>query len=875
MSGAPATSADPLRSWRDELARLESCPWAGPRPLRGAGDSWQLVGRERDKADFLDDVLRNALVILEAESGVGKSSLLQSGLIPLLEAQGYQPLYYNVWADGGSDVDKFFADHLDEEHGLEPLPDETFSDMVQRSLGPGAVVILDQFEELMRHASHFYDRVIDWVVNAVESFDFKIVVSLRSEYSHRLRHLEQELGPFVDIAHFTLEPIADEAHVRELLQPSADRVNLDVTIDDTALSLLLKVWTEHRLGSQPTGLLQLHSMLYASHGSLPEGTTIIDETTVKSLLGDREDLSDDAVFRPAMLKTVELKMTRCERALSALSHDEHGILADGTRAIARALVRHLSSGGYKLVRELWDLAQLALHRELDVLVDERGRVRGTDIDARELFTPVSMLIGSADSPLLSSDWIDLVPQEYQATVLGSGQPWEVDPYEATSGAMFAMHPALVLIEEFRRFLFAVTWLEASSLIRITSAPKRRSMVSLVHDGFGAALESWSRSVGDLPSEGISRLTATRGDRFAWDQVVADQEIVNVRWQDCVIQAAFERVVFVNCDFRNSRFLNCRFEGVAFLNCLLDGVTIDRSHIIGGVGDYDEPYPKGVPPSFTVRARTPGLVAGIARYRGLSREARQVDRLVSHTSGLPAVPFTAEHEGVLRPEGLPSEEIVDGLPTRIMWKREPGGIVMYGGRLCSLMIRQCRFETGGTLALRQVSGSALDVVECSKTMVRLSVYGSAIRGLTVTLGAADDRNADEDDGIDIDSPSVIRLDAVDAVMAETWFGTGLRGEVNLDDALVWQLVNFSDLIEVNITDSPSFGLVNVHVPQGDSDDLSEVFAESGIIDPHGKQALLAATMDYQSDPARGEFDRRRRETPHLLWPALHGSADGSA
>ena len=56
-----------------------------------------LVGRDADRVQFLQNVLNYQLVILHGESGVGKSSLLNVGLISDLEDRGFQPVVCRNW----------------------------------------------------------------------------------------------------------------------------------------------------------------------------------------------------------------------------------------------------------------------------------------------------------------------------------------------------------------------------------------------------------------------------------------------------------------------------------------------------------------------------------------------------------------------------------------------------------------------------------------------------------------------------------------------------------------------------------------------------------------------------------------------------------
>jgi hypothetical protein len=881
---APKTYAD----WRRDLDEMERCPWAGPRPLRATEEA-QLVGRTGDVRGFLSDVFSYSLVILEAESGVGKSSLIQAGLIPELRAHDYEPFYCDRWAVAtpGASPEDHLTEVLGGQLGLEP--GESLVDVVDERFGPQAVLILDQFEELIRYDEDFFRSVGKWILKVIEEHDVKVVLSLRSEYAHRLRRIERKAGPWAMVRRI-LEPVSDVKAVRTLLELPTHEGK--VGLAPSGVDAVLKLWKKHKLDRTATGMLRLHALLYALHGCLEPEDAAIDKGHVRTFVaaakaeerrlraGRSTAPSAFGVFDAAMATTVRLKMALCESALGA-SGEADRYLCHGTRQVVEAIVQHLSSGGYKLVRERWNLAERALDREFRVLWGGQ-RHRADEGLARSAFEELTRLSDRAakdhlvdkgatvrspeelaaaqpeerPSPtdFLTATWDELLDLDTVREVASGSQPWEADPGDLSSGAMLAMAPDLVAVEELRRFTFALRWLEDTTLVRLTSAPNGRSMVSLVHDGFGAALEAWARASRAQPLDAIVRLTASKGDVFEWAALddgrspAEGAQIVNVRWRDGSITAPLRHVTFVNCDLRGMRFEGSTFEGVHFLNCVLDGVTFSNCTVIGTPSPFAEPAPKGVPPSFGVELGR-DVVDVHARYRG----ARQVDEhpsaLVSHTSGMPAVPLTAAHRAP-----FPSKRR-EGKPWLLDVPEPTGGLAMYGGRLCSLTVRRCTFVDGGTLALRLVSGTALDVVECTDGTVGLDILGSAIRGLTITGPVGEDATV------------AARVHIEDAAMAATWFGPGIEGSATIDDAIVWELLSLSDRARfpVALQNCAHFGAVNVGEPDGESVSIDPQFQIDRIDDPEAK-AEVAGRMDFQSDPARAEFERRIR-TRTLPWPAI--------
>ena len=71
------------------MAAADHKPYVGPRPF-GRDEKDLFFGRDREARDLCSLVVAHPTVLLYAASGAGKSSLLNAGLIPLLEARGYE-----------------------------------------------------------------------------------------------------------------------------------------------------------------------------------------------------------------------------------------------------------------------------------------------------------------------------------------------------------------------------------------------------------------------------------------------------------------------------------------------------------------------------------------------------------------------------------------------------------------------------------------------------------------------------------------------------------------------------------------------------------------------------------------------------------------
>ena len=84
-----STENAPQRAETD--ATRQSTPYVGPRTFTEQ-ESNLFFGREREARDLLALVLRERLTLFYAQSGAGKSSLLNTRLVPALREQGFEVL---------------------------------------------------------------------------------------------------------------------------------------------------------------------------------------------------------------------------------------------------------------------------------------------------------------------------------------------------------------------------------------------------------------------------------------------------------------------------------------------------------------------------------------------------------------------------------------------------------------------------------------------------------------------------------------------------------------------------------------------------------------------------------------------------------------
>ncbi len=148
--GINAFAESLLRLTLSEAEANEGGPYKQLFPYR-LSDAGLFFGRDQAIAD-LRSRLRSPLTVLHAESGAGKTSLLQAGIAPRLIAAGHVPLYLRPYdVDPTLKIKRAFIANLDRKRtpGLAAASLRGFLKQVSEVLGSQTMlfIFLDQFEE--------------------------------------------------------------------------------------------------------------------------------------------------------------------------------------------------------------------------------------------------------------------------------------------------------------------------------------------------------------------------------------------------------------------------------------------------------------------------------------------------------------------------------------------------------------------------------------------------------------------------------------------------------------------------------------------------------------------------------------------------------
>lgn len=785
-----------LKSWAKRLQELDYCPWPGPRPLN-KGDSELLVGRDEDRRRFRHEVDSHRLIVLAGVSGAGKTSLLDAGLQPELEASGYTVAVCRDWGRDAKDqqaaVD-FLADKvrsaLPKEDVLGLPAGGKFFWSLKEKYDDRLVVVLDQFEELIRFDRALKDSVVDLLVEVNRRLPLKIIISLRSEYLHELRDFESRAMPFT-VTQYVLQDVAPEFAEGVVLAPNRDRSGGARHIEDDLALDIAHDWRRARETSQAEiadpfgriGLLHLQALLYSLHATVGGGTVV--RSAYARMKQEATESANPNVFTYGVVRAIDVKLGRCEQTFSQEGVDSYRLA--GVQSLLVRAVPKLASGGYKLVRGAHDLLDEILEAEMGVLFGALTQARqevGDDADGpptpeqlralkdvvvlRSVADDIEMLDVPPHALAREADARHLGPVPWSVRLHPGAVPAAADPMEVSCGPVAGLAPAVVLIEELRRYALMLTWLGATNLVRMTTPAGNEVMISLIHDGFGEGLRQWAegRRRDEPAADALHALTAPFGAFFDWSDVNSDifdgslghRVFANLRWRGDTVRATFRRVAFVNCDFRGTLFDSCVFDGVTLVNCRLDGTLLSDCTITGELGEAEVPV-ETFEPQFVVEAPLNRLLPAMRYYQDLELSAGSVFR--ARHVGRPAVPATP---GDL--ENIPRAELA------------AGGLVILGGRLSALTVRNTTFSPGSRLSFRQVAGSGLDLVEQSSG--HLDVLGCAVRHLAVTGPA--DQSA---------SNPYFELTIRGSLLAQGWIGDTIRGKGVIDNCRLVQFWNGSD------------------------------------------------------------------------------------
>ena len=299
--------------------------YPGVQPFTTA-QSEVFYGREQDTADLYRLIRREPLVVLYGKSGLGKSSLLNAGIVPHCLSEGvFQPVVvkFGAWTEGKTetplDITKAYLNAGVAQHALLkqllPQEDSLWRCAKNRQLNGGGrpLLLFDQFEELFTYPEAAvrafrqelaellhtdlplrYRRLLDASTTISPSeeeqletpLEARIVFAIRSDRMHLLHQLAEHLPNILRNLYElrALRPADAQAAIVEPAQKEGAFCSAAFTWSPGALSALLAYLQDSQDENRVEGiLLQLLCQYFEEKLVEQQGLTQIEGSHLGNL----------------------------------------------------------------------------------------------------------------------------------------------------------------------------------------------------------------------------------------------------------------------------------------------------------------------------------------------------------------------------------------------------------------------------------------------------------------------------------------------------------------------------------------------------------------------------------------------------------------
>ncbi|MFN8494095.1 MAG: SIR2 family protein [Caldilineaceae bacterium] len=419
---APVQSSGSNSGERRTLLILSS-PYKG-LDFYSEQDADAFFGRGQEIEKLAGLIHAHRLVLLYGASGMGKTSLLQAGVIPRLKQ--HEPGYAVIIVRAVEDIRTSLRNMLARQLTEIALPEtDTLVQLFARVIqvwGP-TVLIVDQFEEFFIYGdSSTRAQVIDALAQlyAAQDLPVKIVFCLREDYLARMGELEQRI-PSLFHNRFQLLPFTPE-QARQVIINSASAAGkryepmlvnllLDDLTDEVIMPPQVQIVCRALYDQLPSGEQQITVAMYEKLGS----AVGILKTYLSGELS-RMDGPERTLARSILKELIDSKHNRIARTETDLI-EALGAPREQLKVVLEKLVRaHLlrlldleqrDATGYELAHEylIDEIVQWFDPRE-----SERKRVYELLHQDRERWQQFGTPIPSATLDMLKTHWGEMLLQ---------------------------------------------------------------------------------------------------------------------------------------------------------------------------------------------------------------------------------------------------------------------------------------------------------------------------------------------------------------------------------------------------------------------------------------------------------------------------------
>ncbi|WP_243311181.1 pentapeptide repeat-containing protein [Fundidesulfovibrio agrisoli] len=587
-------------------------PFVGPVPCSEV-HAKNFYGRTAELRDLIQKVRIQDLTIITAESGAGKTSLINAGLIPALRywregdiaSMGFA-LYVGTWgsiaqqsdtAGGGlsigdsanifreavttalEELGKLVRENSDlvgikqlkkDLDALDPVlslyKDETLHTDQATLLGQyiediktalpenKLILIVDQAEEFMGSGVSagraFLTEALSTLASLIKTSDVKVIISLREEYMSKLRQLENMYLPLGPRI-FHLYPLTWDNAIKALVNvaSSSGRFKIGIAEMDTVLT-----WANS----------------FTHHDGIDKNTATVEMLTAQAFLTDIYDRAYDSLQSQGLADDecqIVIDKDHLDKYLHALYEAEPRLNGQDKDLYIGALLRWIDRA-FNGLGEDGPLIRRVAANMGSVLATPRGYkshiTRGNLIfhAIREELT-MCLKGGSKKGKKAEKQEIAKMLDNIRRLLKENKPLTSDDGYNDLTIKLWAAACT------------AVDQLADKNILKNCGQDEfQSSILSLQHDGYASALTEWCTDPRRREDDVLVPDIGVYGKQIIRMNHIRKQDLERLRWDGCFVDGlTITDVHFRKCSFDASFITKCTFKNCIFTDCKINGAFI--------------------------------------------------------------------------------------------------------------------------------------------------------------------------------------------------------------------------------------------------------------------------------------------------------------